>query len=43
MNVPAILTTAIFVVCLILIFTDRLNRTIAAMIGAIIIAREREN
>lgn len=37
MNVAAILTTTIFVVCLILIFTDRLNRTIAAMIGATLI------
>lgn len=37
MSAAAILTTAIFVVCLILILTDRLNRTIAAMIGATVI------
>jgi Na+/H+ antiporter NhaD/arsenite permease-like protein len=34
MTFPAILSTTIFVVCLILIFTDKLNRTIAAVAGA---------
>lgn len=37
MTAAAILSTAIFVACLVLIFTDRLNRTIAAMIGATLI------
>lgn len=37
MTVAAILSSTIFVVCLILIFTDRLNRVIAAMVGATLI------
>jgi Na+/H+ antiporter NhaD/arsenite permease-like protein len=36
MIIPAVLSTAIFIVCLILIFTDLLNRTIAAIAGAVL-------
>ena len=36
MNVPAVLASLIFLVCLILIYTDKINRTIVALAGAAI-------